>query len=112
MSLATLFSTITSDTELDAFSFANQDHHFRIVDAIRRELGVTLTKYILDPVTRADENRWAQQHAQMHLDMNAVLRLASTDLSGVDFQNPDLLASWLSIHANEHFLASIALKVS
>ena len=105
MSMATLLSPIRTDLELEEFSFSNQDHHIQIIKSLRRQ-GHDLTQYTLDPITPEDQARWARQHAQMHLDMNAALGVNSSDLSGVDFSKPDMIASWVTTHANEHFVAA------
>jgi len=110
--LATLFNVFTDAQGLHQFAFANADQH-RLQTARLREYGVDLTDYILDPIPQGEDlETWLQVHQQAHLQVNTVLGIAGNDLSDVDFKNPDQVASWVWLHAQEHRQAAEKLGIT
>jgi hypothetical protein len=45
----------------------------------------------------------------VHSEQNGLLRISGSDLTGVDFRQPEQLEIWLRLHALEHERASAAL---
>ncbi len=110
--IATLFNIFNDAQGLNQFSFANADEHLRINEAIVARNGPALSYYVLDPIpTGPDAKTWLRTHQDIHNQMNAVLGLAGNDLSEVDFNDPDQVASWIWLHAQEHVAASDKLRL-
>lgn len=110
--IATLFNIFKDAEGLNQFSFANADLHVRINEAIIDRGGPSLPFYVLDPIaTGPAAANWLRTHQDIHNQMNAVLGLAGNDLSEVDFNDPDQVASWIWLHAQEHVAASDKLRL-
>lgn len=112
MSLASLFNMPETDEALSVFAFSNQDQHRQIVAAIARRSSLTLPLFPLDPIPMFEPGVWAHNHQQMHNDFNAILGIAGSDLTAVDFRNPQELASWIRLHGSEHQQAANILGLS
>ncbi|MDE2470256.1 MAG: hypothetical protein KGL35_16280 [Bradyrhizobium sp.] len=106
--IAALFNNITTPEALHQFSFANADLHARMT----ARLGLA-TVYVLDPIpTGPALTDWLWRHQEAHNLFNAALGIAGNDLTDVDFQKPDQLASWVWLHAQEHYQAANKLGIS
>ena len=86
-------------------------HHREINKAIFAITGVNLPEYILDPIDPNDTGVWEDQHQIMHQDFDAVIGISGFDLTDVNFKNPELLAGWIQLNANEHYQASQILGI-
>ena len=109
--LAGLYNDIVDDQSLQHFSFINADQHTQIIDAIARKYNVALPVYILDPISTNNPANWLYTHQAAHNDMNAILGIAGNDLTDVDFKNKEQVASWVWLHAQEHYQASNKLGI-
>lgn len=102
MSVATLFNTPNDPITRAAWSFANADSHFQIVEAIFRKYQKQLTSYVLDPLPETDLPSFLERHQAMHSDMAAVTGIATNNYTAIDFNDPSMLAYYLNLHAAEH----------
>lgn len=109
--LATLFNIPRGPDSLNQFAFNNDAEHLHIIDAIQSQFGVTLERYIINPIVVSDTNDWARRHQIMHNQMNNVLGIGGLDLTGVDFTNEKVTEAWIQIHVKEHYLANLLLKI-
>lgn len=113
--LAELLNIPNSPEEQTRWSFAHQDQHIKIINAIFNKYGRNLPTYILDPMPGFDSKSigtWAYTHQQAHSSFDAVLNLGGSDFTGVDFTKQDQVASWLRLHFNDHYEAQASLGYS
>ena len=104
--LAVLYNVFNDDRGLAQFSIANNDEHVRINKAILAQYEVEMPTYILDPISLNNPSIWLYTHQNVHNLMNAVLGIAGNDLSDVDFKDKSQVASWIWLHAQEHYQAA------
>ena len=109
--LANLYNTWKDDAGLQRFSFSNNDEHLSINRAILARFNQLLPVYVLDPINTHDPNTWLNVHQIVHNLQNQILGIVGNDLSDVDFQNPEQMASWVWLHAQEHYQASNILGI-
>lgn len=109
--LAQLYNLPTNDRKLAEFSFANSDHHTRIVSGVLKQKGISLPDYVLDPIAMFDVSNFFLRHQDIHNRQNAALGIAGNDLSFVDFKNPNQLQAWIWLHASEHLQAAQILGI-
>lgn len=100
--IAALYNIPNNPQTLARFSFHNRDQHLLAVDAIFRKTGIMLPQYPIDPILAADFKNWAYLHQAMHNSINTALNLQGNDLTDVDFDKPDEVATWIQLHASEH----------
>jgi hypothetical protein len=121
MSLATL--TFVPDTPVDfqRWSFSNQASHRDIIRVIKQNQvamtpGFTLTpvnEYLIDPFDPDNLGNWPYLHQVMHNQMFQAAGLpASYDLTGIDWQDPQVVQNWISAHADDHNRISAFLGLS
>lgn len=111
MTLATLFNLPTEDRGMAQFAFANASHHAVIAQAIQKLYNSSAPVYILDPIPVLSPGVWLYNHQTVHNFQNSVLGIAGNDLTGIDWKQPDEVASWIAIHAEEHRQAAIRLGI-
>jgi hypothetical protein len=109
--LADLYNVPGSDSERAFWTFAHMAHHRDINHAIYLLTKTALPEYILDPVDPHDTGQWEYQHQTMHDNQNAILGIQGQDLTGIDWNNQNLLAGWVWLNANEHYQAANLLKI-
>lgn len=111
--LTTLYNVFSDEVGLHQFSFANADLHARANEALFTNYGVQLPWYVLDPIATSGEGlqNWLQSHQESHNQLNSLLGIAGNDISEVDFKNPEQLAAWIWLHAQEHVQISQKLGV-
>ena len=97
--------------ELMVWAATHASHHRDIIRSIYNRAGIALDEYILDPIDPDNTTVWEDQHQVMHSQMDAVLGIGGYDLSEVNFKNPTLLNGWITLNANEHYIASNALEI-
>lgn len=110
MAIATLYNTPNTPTELDFWAHANMAHHQDIASALQSN-GVTIPIYPLNPIPKKDIYIWVYQHQIIHNAQNAALGISGFDLTGVDFNNPDVLEDWIDQHGWEHLRAGEILQI-
>lgn len=96
---------------LSEWSFAHQQDHNEIAQAVNRILGTSLTFYQLDPVNWNDRKSWLLQHQSAHTDFNQILQLSGQDLQSVDLDKPDELRAWMYEQFIEHQSARARLGI-
>lgn len=82
-----------------------------IVQAIRKQLSVSLPIYIIDPWTDFDQKGILERHEQFHNDMNQTLGIPGNDLSDIDFKKPNELKAWIFLNYEEHLNARMQLAI-
>lgn len=115
MALAQLISTPQSPFELQAWGFANMAHHRDIIRQIQATKGISLQILdagTLDPNDPDGYEAFLLNNETMHLQMDAALGVAANNLSYVDWQDPNALAQWIFLHAQEHIKAAQMLGVA
>ncbi len=100
--IAALFNIPTDEVTLLRFAFHNRDAHDLAVGAIRKNTGITLPQYPIDPIDRNDFKSWLYTHQSMHNSVNAALGLTGNDLTEVDPDKAEQMSVWIQDHANEH----------
>ncbi len=102
MSLAVLFSPIRKPADLQWMLLANEALHNQVAAAVLKQKSKHLVSLPLRPLVPADATGWALRHYAMHTQVNDVLGTAGNDLAVIDFENPEQLANWSYLHAQEH----------
>jgi hypothetical protein len=114
MGLANLLNLPVTPELINAFSFANQDSHQKIAAAILKKFDKTVPLYPLDPIPPTQEGLldWGLNHQAAHSAQNDILNIQGQDISEVNFENEEQLASWIQEHFVEHYLAETQLGVT
>ncbi len=86
----------------EGWAFNNADDHVFVHDEIQSNGLGNLFMYELFPLNWTKWDSWAMRHQSAHDEANAVLGLAGTDLTGVDFTDPKKAAEWNLAHYREH----------
>ncbi len=100
--IAALYNIPTDPQTFSRFAFHNRDAHELVVEAIRKNTGLTLPQYPIDPIKLSDFASWLYTHQAMHNAVNGVLNVTGNDLSDMDPSKPEQLVSWIQLHASEH----------
>jgi hypothetical protein len=111
VALATLLTLPWGTPLFPDWVFEHAQDHLLIRDAIQRQRNINLAVYPLDPMAPHDLARWLELHQTAHNDMNAVLGLASNDLTSVDFQQELQRRVWSDNNYQEHLSAHTELGV-
>ncbi|HKS73540.1 MAG TPA: hypothetical protein VJQ82_10120 [Terriglobales bacterium] len=93
------------------WSYHHRDSHSRIRIAIQNQGGPELPDYPVDPISQGHLGDFLQYNSQLHSDMNGVLKLQSSDLLDIDFENEQQRIAWIHLHAQEHFDAEAMLGI-
>lgn len=109
--LANLYNVPTNDQERAQWSFSHMAHHRDIALRIYTLIKVALPEYILDPINPDDTGEWEYQHQLMHDNQNQLLGIQGQDLTGVDWKDQRILASWIFLNSSEHYQASNILEI-
>lgn len=105
MALAVLGETPKTPEQLAVWSFVHMSHHRDIIRVIFEATGLRLDEWVIDPFDPNSDDTWIYQHAIMHNQMDSVLGIAGYDLSTLDWQDPEILASWINANQTEHYIA-------
>lgn len=108
---AVLYEAPRSPEEWLRWSFHHRNSHDNIRAAITANKGPNLPDYPIDPIRGPQIGDFLQYNSQLHSDMNSALRLQSSDLLSVDFNNDAQRLAWIQIHAREHESAELALGI-
>ena len=109
--LANLYNVPGNDEERAQWSFSHMAHHRDINAKIYLLLKVALPEYILDPINPNDVGQWEDQHQLMHDAQNQIMGIQGQDLTGIDWNDPNVTAAWIFLNGNEHFQASEILEI-
>lgn len=96
---------------LNTWSFSHAREHDEISLAIQQQFGITLPNYIIDPMVFTNDSMFFLRNQSLHNDMLAVLGIAGTDISAINFQDRSQVQAWLFTHFGEHRDARAALGI-
>jgi hypothetical protein len=102
MAIADLLQSPQEALDWAHFSFANAAHHHDIIRIIGRDQSKFLDEFVLDPIDKDGFTNWLFLHATMHRQMTAALGIQGYDLQQLDLKDPEDLAHWIGLHADEH----------
>lgn len=109
--LASLLNVPKSQQDWDYWSYNHRTSYQQICQAISNQKSVLLTDYQVDPIASNDVPGFLERNSQLHIDMNTVLGLITTDLEDADFSKKEELESWIFLHYQEHFNAEQSLGI-
>jgi hypothetical protein len=110
-SVAALANVPTDDQQRAVWSFAHASHHYDIVRVIYQITKIALPIYLLDPFDPNNTGIWADQHQQMHNDMDQLLGINPFNLDDVDWNNKQTLGGWIFNNFSEHYQAANILEI-
>lgn len=110
MGLANLAFIPDTPADFQRWSFSNQASHRDIIRVIEQNQvamtpGFMLTpvnEYLIDPFDPENLGNWPYLHQVMHNQMWAAAGGSGYDLTGIDWQDPEVVQNWISAHADEH----------
>lgn len=73
-------------------------HRSAIVE-IQRQFAIILAEFLLDPISVDEIDVFLANHQTMHNDLDAILQLASQDLTNVDWDDETQRIGWFQAHA-------------
>jgi hypothetical protein len=109
--VASLANVPGTDEELVEWSFAHAAHHADIIRVIYQINQVALPSFILDPVDINNSEIWADQHQQMHLQMDAILGISPLNIDEWDWRDKSTLGGNIWANFSEHLQASEILEI-
>ena len=109
--IANIFNVPATEAELASWASAHMSHHRDVNRRIFELTGIALPEFVLDPIDPRDTHVWEAQHQIMHTNMDTILDISGFDLSEVDFTNRDALTGWITLNANEHYIAANVLGI-
>lgn len=110
-SVASLANVPQTDEQLQLWSFAHAAHHADIIRLIYQITRIALPSYILDPLDPNDTSVWADQHQQMHLQMDELLGISPLNLDDIIWSDKSTLGSWIFNNFSEHYQAANILEI-
>jgi hypothetical protein len=110
--LVLLLNVPRSHDDWQRWSFAHNQSHLAINQAILTQKGVNNAAYQLDPIPDDDIPNWLTRNQEAHNDMNAAIGTQSSDLEDTDFRDQRQLESWIYLHFLEHQTAEQILGVA
>jgi hypothetical protein len=111
MGLADLWNVPNTDEEMATWSQLHFAEHVLINQAILEQHNVALPLYLINPVNLADPQAFLNLHQQMHGNTDAVLGVASQNLTEVDWNDPGQREGWIQLNAQLHVAESNALEI-
>jgi len=109
--VAGLANVPTTPEQLAEWSFAHMAHHQDIIRVIYQVIKVALPVYILDPIDVENSQTWADQHQQMHVNMDAILGINGFNLDDWDWKNQSTLSGNIFNNCTEHLQAADILEI-
>lgn len=110
--LAAILNMPKTQEDWNRWSFDHRVSHDAIRAGITAQFNIDLTDYQLDPIAPNDVVGFLERNSQMHIDMNTVLNLITTDLEDANFNDKNQLQAWLWLHYQEHFNAENKLGIA
>ena len=107
--LSALLNVPSTEVAWLHFAWDHRDSHDRIREAILAKYKVRLSSYQVEPINPDSISTFLTNNAQMHTDMNTLLRLQSSDMEDVDLKDKKQLEAWVLLHYQEHQAAELAL---
>ena len=109
--VAALANVPGDDRELAEWSFAHMAHHQDIVRVIYQITKVALPVFILDPIDVNNPQVWADQHQQMHNQLDDILGIFPLNLDDWNWKDKSTLAGNVFNNFTEHLQASEILEI-
>jgi hypothetical protein len=109
--VAALANVPGTDQERAIWSFAHAAHHRDIIRVIYQVTRIALPEYILDPIDINDTSIWADQHQQMHSQMDQILGISSFNLDDWNWKDKSSLGSNIFNNFVEHLQAADNLEI-
>ncbi len=109
--VAALYNVPNNTQELAEWSFSHAAHHNDIIRVIYQITKIALPVFVLDPVDINNSQVWADQHQQMHTQMDAILGISGYNLDDWDWKNQSTLAGNIYNNGNEHYQAAAILEI-
>lgn len=109
--VAGLANVPQTDEQRAVWSFAHAAHHQDIVRVIYQITKIALPVYILDPFDINRTEVWADQHQQMHNDMDKLLGISPFNLDDVDWKDKNTIGGWVFNNFVEHYQAANILEI-
>jgi protein tyrosine phosphatase len=100
--LADLLSPPKTPQDWERYDLAHRKSHEAIIAAAQAK-GVSLTSYVLSPITDADLVGFLQRNQQEHLQMDALAGVQNIDLQDVNFGSEEQVADWVYLHWQDHY---------
>jgi hypothetical protein len=110
-SVASLANIPQTDDQRAMWSFAHAAHHNDIIRLIYQITKIALPTYILDPFDINNTAIWADQHQQMHVQMDELLGISPLNLDDVDWKDDKTIGSWIFNNFTEHYQAASILEI-
>lgn len=109
--IAALANVPSTTAEREMWAFAHAAHHTDIIRVIYQVVKIALPSYILDPFDPRDISVWADQHQQMHNDMDQILGISPFNLDDIDWSDQRTLGGWIFNNFSEHYQAANILEI-
>ena len=109
--VAGLLNVPGTDEERAIWLSTHMAHHRDINRVIYQITKFSLSEYVLDPLNIDNPGSWADQHQQMHTEMDTVLGIQGLNLLEVDWKDRGKLSSWIFDHFQEHYQAANILEI-
>lgn len=93
------------------WSWHHRQSHDSIRLAVRRQLGIDLVDYQIEPISPQDIQGFLQRNSQLHIEMNAVLKAQTIDLEDADLSDDRQKEAWVYLHFLEHQTAEQKLGI-
>ena len=95
---------------------AHAAHHFNCVQAASKKYSRQFDNYILDPLDIRQQDGvedWLNDHAQMHQEMDLVLKTPTKyDLTSFDWEDPVASQLWFAFNFANHVAWAASLGVT
>lgn len=106
MPLADIENPPQNETDKQAFDFAHQDIHRRLIDYMQSLVtGLTLDAYVLDPFDTSS-NATVYQHQTMHDELDSLLGTPNYDMTTLDWHDRGSRENWVSNNYESHIAYS------
>jgi hypothetical protein len=109
--VASLYNVPSNDDELRAWASIHMRHHIDINAALYRLLKIALPLYLLEPIDVDNTGDWENNHQQMHQTQDALMGITGFDLTGVNWEDQNLMSGWIYLNASEHLQAANILGI-
>jgi len=109
--LAAVLNIPHSNEDWSWWSWNHRLSHDKIRAGILKQYNTNLADYQIDPMDPLNIQEFLQNNAQLHSDMNGVLKLFGIDLLDANLSQENQKIAWLNYHFYEHFWAEGKLGV-
>lgn len=99
MSVADIFNLPGNAQELQSWSTLHMIWHRDMNRRVFQVFNIVLPEFILDPADFSTRSDFLQAHQTMHNNLDALLAVASYNLTDVDMEDPSQRAGWFQAHA-------------